>query len=545
MDPHAGHDHGAEAGHEDDEHADGSHDEESHEGHDDGHEGEDIDDLLVPEADGGAAEDDCSDCGSHGTGVTGDLERLTKPRCEHGTATIDCDDCRFELGVVKVEPDVARNLLGTATVQRRAAARVIPLTGQVQFDRTRTVEVPAPAAGRVLSLAVELGQRVKAGQLLAVLHSGEIGQAKAEYLGSVTACEIAEKEQHRQAGVTQALSQLLKRIASNADRSMEDDHATPQATSADGYIGEWKAKLLSAAARLRLARVRHERELELEKKGISARSEHEEAHEAYETAKAEFDALVEEVKLNLAVTKLKAENALKQACASVNAAEQRLRVYGLTTPDLAALNDGRMVETFARLEIRAPRAGTVTSLDASAGRILESNAKFIVIAELDNLWVWCDLYARDLGPVAKALRRGRGVPARVTVSSFPGEVFTGSLDYLGSEVDPHSRTVKARIQVSNADGRLRPGMFVDVEVRVPGKGLARIVPRDAVLSDEGRSFVFQLWRDGLWVRRDVTVRSAFGDRVSVEGELPVGATVATRGAFMLKSDVLREKMGAG
>jgi cobalt-zinc-cadmium efflux system membrane fusion protein len=574
ADPHAGHDHGdgptadAHAGCEDDHGAAPAAD--AHAGCEDDHaetpapdphagcehdEEDDLAELLVP-GDEGAAADPHADCDheadphaghAHATGVTGDLARLESRRCEHDMRTIDCDDCRFELGVVKVEKQVAANLLGTARVERRAAARTIRLTGQVQFDRTRTVEVPAPAAGRVLSIAVDLGDEVKAGDLLAVLHSGEIGQAKADYLGRVTACEIATKEAERQAGVTRALTSLLEEIAEHAECGIDEEHGAHDAGSAAGYVGEYKAKLLSAAARLRLARIRHERELELEKKGISARSEHEEAHEAYETAKAEYAALVEEVKLGLTVTKLKAENARKEACAAVTAAEQRLRVYGLDDDAMATLAAGQPGADFARLEIRAPRAGTVTSLDVSAGRIVPGNTKLFVVADLENLWVWCDLYSRDLGAVAAALGKGDGVPASLTVSSFPGVEFRGSLDYLGSEVDPHTRTVKARIRVANPERRLRAGMFADVTLALPadGQGLVLVVPRAAVLSDDGRNFVFQHWKDDLWIRRDVEVRGNVGDQVSIDGEIRVGATVATRGAFMLKSDVLREKMGAG
>ena len=70
-------------------------------------------------------------------------------------------------------------------------------------------------------------------------------------------------------------------------------------------------------------------------------------------------------------------------------------------------------------------------------------------------------------------------------------------------------------------------------------------PRTAVLSDEGESFVFRHYKDDFWVRQDVEVRAIFDDFAIIDGDIEVGTTVATGGAFMLKSDVLREKMGAG
>jgi cobalt-zinc-cadmium efflux system membrane fusion protein len=169
----------------------------------------------------------------------------------------------------------------------------------------------------------------------------------------------------------------------------------------------------------------------------------------------------------------------------------------------------------------------------------------VTVADLSALWVWCDLYEGDLQAVHDAYSGGEAVPARVTVASFPDEVFEGELDLIGSEVDPHTRTLRARVRVENRDGRLRPGMFARVALFLPGDEECLVVPRSAVLRDEQEQFVFQHWRDGLWVRRDVTVRREIGDFAAIEGELPAGAVIATGGAFTLKGDVLREKMGAG
>jgi cobalt-zinc-cadmium efflux system membrane fusion protein len=169
----------------------------------------------------------------------------------------------------------------------------------------------------------------------------------------------------------------------------------------------------------------------------------------------------------------------------------------------------------------------------------------VTIADLSELWVWCDLYERDLGVVASELAKGEAVPATVRVAPFPGADFAGKLDLVGSEIDVHTRTVKARIRVPNADGRLRAGMFADVSLAIAGEGHVLAVPRTAVLSDEGDHFLFLHWKDDFWVRRDVDLRAVFDEFAIVEGDLAVGATVATGGAFMLKSDVLREKMGAG
>jgi cobalt-zinc-cadmium efflux system membrane fusion protein len=123
--------------------------------------------------------------------------------------------------------------------------------------------------------------------------------------------------------------------------------------------------------------------------------------------------------------------------------------------------------------------------------------------------------------------------------------FPGTVDLISSIVDEHTRTAKLRIRVANKDGRLRPGMFVHAEIVVPAEGRSTVVPREAVLSDEGKHFVFQHWKNDLWVRRDVKLGTRRGRYVEIVAGLPRDARIVTGGAFMLKSDVLRGKMGAG
>jgi len=71
------------------------------------------------------------------------------------------------------------------------------------------------------------------------------------------------------------------------------------------------------------------------------------------------------------------------------------------------------------------------------------------------------------------------------------------------------------------------------------------VPKSALLADEGKNFVFRQIRDGFVLRTEVEVGRVFADYVEITHGLPEGAQIVTQGAFVCKSDVLREKMGAG
>ena len=135
--------------------------------------------------------------------------------------------------------------------------------------------------------------------------------------------------------------------------------------------------------------------------------------------------------------------------------------------------------------------------------------------------------------------------AGVTVKAFPGEVFPGTVDLVGPTMDEKTRTVKLRLAVKNGEGKLRAGMFAAVQVYLPGDVGALAVPRGAVLADEGRSFVFVHHHGDFFIRRPLGTGRSSLDWVEVTGGLSGGEAVVTDGAFLLKSDVLRSKMGAG
>jgi RND family efflux transporter MFP subunit len=165
------------------------------------------------------------------------------------------------------------------------------------------------------------------------------------------------------------------------------------------------------------------------------------------------------------------------------------------------------------------------------------------VGDLSDLWLWADLYEDQLARVVAA---ERGVlRAGVSVKAFPGQVFPGTVDLVGPTMDEKTRTVKVRIAVANPDGKLRAGMFAAVLLYLPGEVEALVVPRAALLADQGRSFAFLHHHGDFYVRRPVVTGRSSLDWVEVTAGLSGGETVVTSGAFLLKSDVLRSKMGAG
>jgi cobalt-zinc-cadmium efflux system membrane fusion protein len=267
--------------------------------------------------------------------------------------------------------------------------------------------------------------------------------------------------------------------------------------------GEGQAAYLEAQGMLTLARRNFERVSELRKENIASEKE-------YLQAKQELDA------------------------AEIRAAGALSRMKRLGTGGTAG---GRVV-------LRAPLDGTVLVMHAVSGEVARTNESLITVGDNTTVWVWADLYERDIATVKKG-QATQKLAASISVKAYPGEDFPGTVDLVIPAMDESSRTVKVRAEVKNTDGRLLAGMFAAVKLFLPGTDETLAVPRSAVLTDEGRSFVFIRHQGEYYVRRPVVVGRIWAGWVEVKKGLEPGQTVVVEGAFLMKSDVLRSKMGAG
>ena len=228
----------------------------------------------------------------------------------------------------------------------------------------------------------------------------------------------------------------------------------------------------------------------------------------------------------------------------LKAAEQKLRVLGLREKDIAAEErDARKISA-GLLPVRAPLDGMIIEKDAVVGEQVEPGNPIMLLADLSTLWVWADIYERDLAQLIESKDQGE-IPIEVQVHAFPGRAFEGEIDYIGATMDEMTRTVKVRATVRNDHGLLRPGMFCEVRVLVKSAEPVLSIPKVAFLSDDGHDFVFKNLKDDFYVRRPVKKGRDFADRVEILTGLRPGEKIVVDGAFLLKSDVLRWKMGAG
>ncbi len=341
----------------------------------------------------------------------------------------------------------------TAPAASRRLRAELETTGSVDFDQRRFAHVSPRVGGRVESVPVELGEAVRAGQVLARIDSIELGQAVGDYLQS--------------------------------------------------------------RARAELTRETLEREERLFRERVSSEQE-----------------------------MLTARAASREADAALRGAEERLHLLGMSNQEVAKLGyDQPRVSIF---EVRAPFVGTIVAKEVTRGEMVEPQSQLFQIADLSRLWVWIDVYERDLSRV----HLGDGVT--VEVDAYPGTPFTGEVIYLGASVQSETRTTRARIEVPNPEGRLRPGMFARVRIfdphtsgDTPGTAEVIAVPEAAVQREGDRSVVFVALGEGRFEPRTVKLGRRGEGFVEVLEGVAAGDPVVVEGAFFVKSELAREELGGG
>jgi cobalt-zinc-cadmium efflux system membrane fusion protein len=306
---------------------------------------------------------------------------------------------------------------------------------------------------------------------------------------------------------------VVKRVPAELGARVEAGQALVELESA--VLAEAQGDHLDALAGRALTARTLERQQSLRDQGITSQREHLEAQQAHEAAGIR-----------------------------VNSSRQRLLRLGMSATAVAGLERRGQAGATGAVAIRAPFSGQVLALRAVRGERLEPGAEAIVVGDTGTLWVWVDLYESQLSSVRSAMSRGP-VPASVAVRAFPGETFAGILDLVGPVMDETTRVLKARVVLENPGDQLKPGMFATVGLDLDGGERCVAVPEEAVLADEGRSFVFVHHHDDYYVRRPVRTGRKPGGLLEIADGLGAGQRVVTRGAFLLKSDVLRAKMGEG
>ena len=229
---------------------------------------------------------------------------------------------------------------------------------------------------------------------------------------------------------------------------------------------------------------------------------------------------------------------------ALKASEHKLHVLGLTAEEIAKIDPNSNDSLSGSLAVRAPINGTIIEKHAVVGELVEPGKDTMILADLDSVWVWGGVYERDLGLLLKR-KLADGIAVELAVPAFPETGFRGQMNYIAATMDEATRTVKVRTVIDNKERLLRPGMFCQGRILITTDEEVLAIPKAALLSDEGVSFVFTHMQDDYYLRTNVQKGRDFAEGVEILKGLAPGPYIVTEGAFVLKSDALRSKMGAG
>lgn len=223
----------------------------------------------------------------------------------------------------------------------------------------------------------------------------------------------------------------------------------------------------------------------------------------------------------------------------VAAARQRLRLWDISEAQIdRVLETGRAQRT---LTLYAPVSGVVVEKDVLAGQAVRAGQSLYTIADLSEVWVEAELREADAGLVEE------GDPAAVELSALPGRTIRGRVEYVYPTLQSTSRSLKARIAVSNPDGRLKPGMYATVRIAAPARE-ALTVPASAVLNTGERRLVFVDMGQGRIAPREVELGRTGTGYIEVLAGLEPGQRVVTSAQYLLDSEsnlaeTMRSMMG--
>jgi membrane fusion protein, heavy metal efflux system len=460
-------------------------------------------------------------------------------------------------------------------------------TGQIELMPNQKAEVTAPVKGKIVTLLVQPGAKVRQGQPVATMTSAELSdlrvssqEKRAEAAASLQQAQVDLKlaqenyqrySQIAQAEITQAQTQLAAAQAQyQRDRSLVSGGSIVKVakTNYQRQVQISQSEIEQVKIEVDVAQERYNQDKQLVANGAlsrrtmlesqaqlaAAKSKLAKANSRPEVLQAETEVRKAEVDLPVrqlqesagklaeaqaAVTKaltrkevIAAEAQFKRAQASVAAAQTKLglsaRSYQTRLQQLGTIADSRGLVT-----ITAPIDGTISDREASVGQSFQdSGAKLMSIVNDLQVLATANIYEKDLGQI----RLGEKVNVRV--ASLPDRLFTGTINRIGTVVG-EGRVVPVQAQLDNAAKLLKPGMFAELEVVTDRTSKPVIViPTTAIVEANGKKIVYVQSGD-TFQSVEVNLGQITGDVAEVKTGLFAGDRVVTQRGMLLYAQSLR------
>lgn len=209
------------------------------------------------------------------------------------------------------------------------------------------------------------------------------------------------------------------------------------------------------------------------------------------------------------------------------AAEQRLQQWDIPESEIAKLKEtGKPVND---ITINSPVDGYITERNALPNMYTEPSTKLYTVADLSRVWVYAQIFQDDVGRVKP------GDVTQITVDSYPGRTFSGQIEEILPQVDMATRTVRVRLAMANPGLKLKPGMFVNVDLKT-SLGRQLVVPASAVFQSGIRQLVFLNHGNGSLEPKEITVGPRAGDDFVVLKGLKAHDSIVTSASFLIDSE---------
>src|SRR5882757_4671280 len=215
------------------------------------------------------------------------------------------------------------------------------------------------------------------------------------------------------------------------------------------------------------------------------------------------------------------------ATSLLDATTERLKQWGVPQKEITRLESTGQVQQ--ELEVDSPVSGYITERNALPSVAVQPEMRLYTIADLSTVWVQAQVFQNDLERIKVGAR------ATLTVNAYPRRTFTGRVDFIYPQVDMDTRTAKVRVVFSNPGLQLKPGMFVNVSLKVP-MGNQLVIPASGVLQSGTREIAFVERSDGYIEPREVQLGSRVGDDLIVLKGLKAGEQIVISANFLIDSE---------
>ncbi len=216
---------------------------------------------------------------------------------------------------------------------------------------------------------------------------------------------------------------------------------------------------------------------------------------------------------------------------TIAAARDKLRLWGITKKQIAKLEKTGVIRE--SITIYSPLEGVVITRNRTEGDYVKSGTRIFTLADLSTVWLSLDAYESDLNH----LRLKQEVT--FTTNTYPGETFVGQITFIDPTLNPKSRTVRARVEVNNENGRLKPGMFAHAiaysDIETAESGIPLVIPASAPLITGKRALVYvqDANKPSSFSGREVVLGARSANMYIVKEGLEEGELIVTKGAFKI------------